>query len=75
MDQPGEIDVVVPLVEVAEDHTAQKQSQECQQHYGQGEPADHHGNVVDGKGVTLVTPLGGKRKIGPLVGEGLPRIC
>ena len=40
-----------------------------------GENAAIIGKVESGKGVTLVTPLGGKRKIGPLVGEGLPRIC
>lgn len=40
-----------------------------------GENAALIGKVEAGKGVTLVTPLGGKRKIGPLVGEGLPRIC
>ena len=40
-----------------------------------GENATIIGKVEAGKGVTLVTPLGGKRKIGPLVGEGLPRIC
>lgn len=33
------------------------------------------GTVVSGDGVILRTPLGGRRKIGPLVGEGLPRIC
>ncbi len=40
-----------------------------------GENAAIIGRVEAGKGVTLVTSLGGKRKIGPLVGEGLPRIC
>ena len=40
-----------------------------------GENAAIIGKVDAGKGVMLVTPLGGKRKIGPLVGEGLPRIC
>ena len=33
------------------------------------------GTVAAGDGVILRTPLGGRRKIGPLVGEGLPRIC
>lgn len=33
------------------------------------------GTVASGDGVILRTPLGGRRKIGPLVGEGLPRIC
>lgn len=33
------------------------------------------GTVDAGDGVILRTALGGRRKIGPLVGEGLPRIC
>lgn len=40
-----------------------------------GENAAIIGTVVSGDGVILRTPLGGRRKIGPLVGEGLPRIC
>jgi hydrogenase expression/formation protein HypE len=40
-----------------------------------GENAQIIGCVNNGKGVTLVTKYGGKRKINVLIGEGLPRIC
>lgn len=40
-----------------------------------GENAEIIGKVNNGEGVTLVTEYGGKRKISPLIGEGLPRIC
>lgn len=40
-----------------------------------GENAAIIGTVTDGEGVTLITPLGGKRKVNVLIGEGLPRIC
>lgn len=40
-----------------------------------GENAQLIGTVKNGEGVTLVTHLGGKRKINVLIGEGLPRIC
>ena len=40
-----------------------------------GENATVIGTVTAGEGVTLRTALGGIRRIGPLVGEGLPRIC
>lgn len=40
-----------------------------------GENAEIIGKVNGGEGVTLVTEYGGKRKISPLIGEGLPRIC
>lgn len=33
------------------------------------------GTAKSGEGVFLRTALGGKRRVGPLVGEGLPRIC
>jgi hydrogenase expression/formation protein HypE len=33
------------------------------------------GRVVEGTGVELLTRLGGLRRVPPLVGEGLPRIC
>ena len=34
------------------------------------------GKVSEGSsGVTVTTPLGGKKKVGILIGEGLPRIC
>lgn len=40
-----------------------------------GENAQIIGEVKHGDGVTLVTPLGGRKKINVLIGEGLPRIC
>ncbi len=33
------------------------------------------GHMTDGKGVTLHTKLGGRRRLSVLTGEGLPRIC
>ncbi|MGN0522393.1 MAG: hydrogenase expression/formation protein HypE [Eubacterium sp.] len=40
-----------------------------------GENAAIIGEVKKGKGVTLITPIGGKRQVNVLFGEGLPRIC
>lgn len=40
-----------------------------------GENAQRIGRAEAGKGVTLVTELGGRRILPPLNGEGLPRIC
>lgn len=40
-----------------------------------GENACVIGKVKSGEGVTLITPLGGCRKVSVLIGEGLPRIC
>lgn len=40
-----------------------------------GEKAAIIGKVVAGGGVTVNTALGGKKKVGILIGEGLPRIC
>ncbi len=40
-----------------------------------GENATIIGEIKEGNGVTLVTELGGKRKVNVLFGEGLPRIC
>ncbi|MBQ8287802.1 MAG: hydrogenase expression/formation protein HypE [Clostridia bacterium] len=40
-----------------------------------GENAAIIGTVTTGEGVILRTALGGIRRVGPLVGEGLPRIC
>lgn len=33
------------------------------------------GHITEGKGVVMVTRLGGKRIVDVLYGEGLPRIC
>ena len=40
-----------------------------------GENAAIIGKITNGDGVTLITPLGGQRKVNVLIGEGLPRIC
>lgn len=40
-----------------------------------GENAAIIGEVKHGSGVTLITPIGGKRQVNVLYGEGLPRIC
>lgn len=40
-----------------------------------GKQAALVGEVVEGKGVRLLTALGGSRRVLPLRGEGLPRIC
>ena len=40
-----------------------------------GENAAIIGSVTNGKGVVLNTRLGGKKNVGILIGEGLPRIC
>lgn len=40
-----------------------------------GENAQIIGEVRHGSGVTLITPIGGKRQVSVLYGEGLPRIC
>lgn len=40
-----------------------------------GENAAIVGRAVKGGDVTLITPLGGRRKVTELYGEGLPRIC
>lgn len=40
-----------------------------------GENAQIIGEVKHGSGVTLITPIGGKRIVNVLYGEGLPRIC
>ena len=40
-----------------------------------GENAEIIGEVKAGKGVTMITPIGGKRTVTVLYGEGLPRIC
>ena len=40
-----------------------------------GREASLAGRIMEGKGVHLITAYGGKRKLLPLRGEGLPRIC
>jgi len=40
-----------------------------------GKNASHIGNVCEGKAVTMITAVGGRRTIHTMTGEGLPRIC
>ena len=40
-----------------------------------GKDAAIIGKVTSGSGVVMETALGGKKKVGILIGEGLPRIC
>lgn len=40
-----------------------------------GENAAIIGTVTSGEGVSVITPLGGRKKVNVLIGEGLPRIC
>lgn len=40
-----------------------------------GENAAIIGTVTNGEGVSVITPLGGRKKVNVLIGEGLPRIC
>ena len=40
-----------------------------------GKDAAIIGSVTAGSGVVMKTALGGKKKVGILIGEGLPRIC
>lgn len=40
-----------------------------------GENAAEIGVASNGEGVTLITELGGRKKVNILIGEGLPRIC
>lgn len=40
-----------------------------------GENAAIIGHVTNGEGVIMKTPIGGKKKVSILIGEGLPRIC
>ena len=40
-----------------------------------GQDAAIIGRVTEGSGVVMNTALGGKKKVGILIGEGLPRIC
>ena len=40
-----------------------------------GEGAAIIGSVTEGSGVVMNTALGGRKKVGILIGEGLPRIC
>lgn len=68
MGNEGKLVAIVPSEQADKAVQIMKQSK-------YGENAAIIGNVANGDGVTLITPLGGQRKINVLIGEGLPRIC
>lgn len=68
MGNEGKLVAIVPMNQ-AED--AVRIIRECPY----GENAQIIGQVKNGRGVTLITPIGGKRQVNVLYGEGLPRIC
>lgn len=68
MGNEGKLVAVVPSEQADNAVEIMKQSK-------YGENAAIIGKVTNGDGVTLITPLGGQRKVNVLIGEGLPRIC
>ena len=68
MGNEGKLVAIVPSEQADKAVQLMKQSK-------YGENAAIIGKVTNGDGVTLVTPLGGQRKVNVLIGEGLPRIC
>lgn len=68
MGNEGKLVAIVPSEQADEAVQLIKQSK-------YGENAAIIGKVTNGDGVTLITPLGGQRKVNVLIGEGLPRIC
>lgn len=68
MGNEGKLVAVVPSEQADKAVQLMKQSK-------YGESAAIIGKVTNGDGVTLITPLGGQRKVNVLIGEGLPRIC
>lgn len=62
------------LVAVVPEKDAQKAAQIIR-NSKYGENAQIIGRVKNGEGVDLITPIGGKRRVNVLYGEGLPRIC
>ena len=68
MGNEGKLVAVVPSEQADKAVEIMKQSK-------YGENAAIIGKVINGDGVTLITPLGGQRKVNVLIGEGLPRIC
>lgn len=68
MGNEGKLVAVVPSEQADKAIQIMKQSK-------YGENAAIIGKVTNGDGVTLITPLGGQRKVNVLIGEGLPRIC
>lgn len=68
MGNEGKLVAIVPSEQADKAVQLMKQSK-------YGENAAIIGKVTNGDGVTLITPLGGQRKVNVLIGEGLPRIC
>lgn len=68
MGNEGKLVAIVPSEQADKAIQLMKQSK-------YGENAAIIGKVTNGDGVTLITPLGGQRKVNVLIGEGLPRIC
>lgn len=68
MGNEGKLVAIVPSEQADKAVEIMKQSK-------YGENAAIIGKVTNGDGVTLITPLGGQRKVNVLIGEGLPRIC
>ena len=68
MGNEGKLVAVVPNEQA---HSAVQIIRKCRY----GENARIIGTVKHGSGVTLITPIGGKRQVNVLYGEGLPRIC
>lgn len=68
MGNEGKLVAVVPSEQADKAVQLMKQSK-------YGENSAIIGKVANGDGVTLITPLGGQRKVNVLIGEGLPRIC
>ena len=64
-------DVVIALLPAEEAQRALEIVRSCPY----GENVTIIGRVDAGEGVILRTALGGRRRVGPLGGEGLPRIC
>ena len=68
MGNEGKLVAIVPSEQADKAVQLMKQSK-------YGENAAIIGKVTNGDDVTLITPLGGQRKVNVLIGEGLPRIC
>ena len=68
MGNEGKLVAIVPSEQADKAVQLMKQSK-------YGENAAIIGKVTNGNDVTLITPLGGQRKVNVLIGEGLPRIC
>lgn len=68
MGNEGKLTAIVPMEQAEKALSVIKSSR-------YGADAAIIGSVTEGEGVSMVTRLGGKRGVGILVGEGLPRIC